>query len=1857
TVVGGAPAAPTWAPPTTVLPTGVAWTTQPPVPPAAPQPAPRSPRGPTARTWLLAGYWLLLAACALFSVVWLVVGAVVGFAASSPAFAASLTASAANGGTWAQGILGALGHSEPGAQALLDYALSLASILLGVVMAVRRGRSWSARLLVLALVGSAGAFNLQAHAAASAVETATGLAIGGVHQVLLHGVACAAYILALLIFPPGADEASADGAGIRRPGAVPVVVATVTLLLAGFGTALLPHTASCVLFFGFAVPAAGLLALPRRVRHSSTDDQRTQARLLFSVLLAAGAIAVVLAGVSLLVWGIGWGGLALMDPTAGGSGDLPLALLFWFSRLACVAIAGAVLIALRTGGLQNAERWFSRGLVVALDTAVIGGGYVLVHTVVALLVGGPGATLWSAVAACTVAAVAFLPVHVAAERIVDRLLYGTRPTPYSVLAGIAALSRSTAADAPDLARVAEAVGRGLGATTCRLTVVRPGLRDRTYSWAEPGVHVADDLTEVAVRHGEERIGTIAVDRAAVAGLGAQRQSLLTDIADSLGAVLQASRYGIELERQLRAALAHAGEIAVSRRAAVAEMDGERRRIERDLHDGAQHHLVSLRLSLGLVEHLVKAGKFDQARERLDQVVEQIRTAESILAETATGVVSPLLSEHGLVGGLASELGGGSPPVAVEAPGLAGVRFPADVEAAVWFCCLEGVNNARKYAGGAPVVVRLAVQGGSLRFLVRDEGPGFDQTAAQGGANRGMRNLVARISSVGGRIEVRSRPGEGTTVEGSVPVPSHHEETIPIDAVQAAAWRAGSASSPPRTEPRTSRVGGADAGPSGTERGGATAPVDPSAAVGSGVTGSGVAADPTDSGVAGSGVAGTADAPAAASERPSSESAEPATGPPAGERTRAGAGAGQAPAGGMWRSRPPEEDPAAPTGGDLTGAADDLEWFDPRAVAAAPRSDTTTDDPGFGAGFVDGGPSGRHVRDEAPQDPEESAGFVAGQEVSPSGQVNHVAGDAAPEEAPDPGGAPDVHDGSAAGVESIDDGTAPVAPVIGDAAVAETVAAEPAAAVPVVEEPAVAAGPGEGRAAVEPDDVRAGAAGSAVVAGSGDARPWGEPVAAGSAAEPVAAEPVAAGFGAAEPVATEFGSTEPVAVEFSAADPVAAERFAGEQVAAEPLAGERVTAEPLAAEPSRPTRSGDESASFGSGAGEPVAAGPVAAEPGVAEPGVAEPGVAEPGVAEPGPAGSFASESFGAGSVVRPGSGDEFAPVGSGAAQVAAEQVAAEQVAAEQVVAEQVVAEPDLAEPVGVGSAVPATPGGEPGDLAGGEFAPGGFGAQAPEGAPDTVRVAPDAETTGPIPVVTATPGEADASTATATSPTGIPAVGAVAAAPPHPTTPAEPPVAQPTGGFPAAALHPRSSPSGPAPSVQGAAPGLVRDTSGPAGAGTLRDRVRGALALAAELYRETPHATRIVALYGRLDEPLRIAFAGPAGVGTSTLVEAVLGHPGAPAPPPTRAPVWWRHGAPAAVGVHADGTGAPYGGPWPPDPATAAALDRIELHVPHPLLGSATILDLPGVDAPDGRGAGLLGPDEPVADALVLLLRPDHPEDAAAFAMLHTGVVPHARANALGVLARADETPGGLDPDTGARVAAELASRSDVRRLARTVVPVSGLLARAAPTLSPADVEALARGAAVDPALAARLGPSGLGAAAAMARTAPDPASVVAGLLARSGIDRFRDLVATRFVSRSDVLVARSVLQRLEIMVRTTPPPAGARPLQYELERVRAGAHELAETDLLDQLLAGTLVMPPAELLAAERLLGMNGTAPAARLDLDPDADDAAVAAAAADRLQYWQRAAAHPASPQSVRAVAAVLVRTCERLLAVSAR
>jgi signal transduction histidine kinase len=728
-------------------------------------PRPTRDRAGVARRRLgIAGYVALLGVCTLASLASLAIGTVV-LAGGGPGASA---AAARQGNRWAEGLMAAARYSAPIPEVALDYTFGLLGIGVAVVLLASWWRSWPVRLLALGLVSAVGAFTLQARAVSVVVGTATGIGLGELCHVLLHGTACAATVLALLIYPRAGD---------LRPRSVPArTLLTAALLLVGFGTALLPNTVGSVALFGLLVPVIGAAALLRRVRGGRAEAERTRARLLFSVLVAAIAIAVVLVVITGLLWAIGWDGLTLTDPTAppGMSGLLAqTALLFWFSRLVAVAIGGAVLLAAQREGLWTAERLFGRGLVAALVAAIIGGGYLVVQTVVVTLTTDRETytTLPATAVAIALSALAFQPVYARAEQLVDRVLYGTRPAPYSVLAEITALSRATAADAPDLARVAEAVGRGLGATRCRLTVFRPGLRDRSYTWAERGAPASDAEVGVLVRHADELIGRIAVDRVAVAGVHVERRRLLDDIADSLGAVLQASRSGIELERQLRAALAHAGEIAVSRRAAVAAMDGERRRIERDLHDGAQHHLVSLRLTLGLVEHQVSVGQFEPARARLDQVAEQIDTAESILAATASGVSSPLLAERGLAGALDVELAGGHPPVVVDCAEVgAGVRFPADVEAAVWFCCLEAVNNARKHAQGATVRVRLGVADGRLCFTVADDGPGWDAEAGAGSPGRGLRNVRARIAVVGGRIEIRSKPGAGTTVEGSVPVP-------------------------------------------------------------------------------------------------------------------------------------------------------------------------------------------------------------------------------------------------------------------------------------------------------------------------------------------------------------------------------------------------------------------------------------------------------------------------------------------------------------------------------------------------------------------------------------------------------------------------------------------------------------------------------------------------------------------------------------------------------------------------------------------------------------------------------------------------------------------------------------------------------------------------------------------------------------------------------------------------------------------------------------------------------------------------------------------------------------------------------
>ena len=205
------------------------------------------------------------------------------------------------------------------------------------------------------------------------------------------------------------------------------------------------------------------------------------------------------------------------------------------------------------------------------------------------------------------------------------------------------------------------------------------------------------------------------------------------------------------------------ELRATRARIVATGDAERRKIERDLHDGAQQHLVALSYKVGLARELADpevAQRLDDVGKELDEILEELR-------DLAHGLYPSVLREFGLREALASVVRRSAPPAKLEAPAIG--RYPEDVEAAVYFCCLESLQNVAKHAGsGATAVVRLRERDGRLEFEIVDDGSGFDVESARGSGN-GYTNMTDRMASVGGTLSVDSAHGRGTTVRGSLSV--------------------------------------------------------------------------------------------------------------------------------------------------------------------------------------------------------------------------------------------------------------------------------------------------------------------------------------------------------------------------------------------------------------------------------------------------------------------------------------------------------------------------------------------------------------------------------------------------------------------------------------------------------------------------------------------------------------------------------------------------------------------------------------------------------------------------------------------------------------------------------------------------------------------------------------------------------------------------------------------------------------------------------------------------------------------------------------------------------------------------------
>jgi signal transduction histidine kinase len=205
---------------------------------------------------------------------------------------------------------------------------------------------------------------------------------------------------------------------------------------------------------------------------------------------------------------------------------------------------------------------------------------------------------------------------------------------------------------------------------------------------------------------------------------------------------------------------------------VAAQDEERRRIERNIHDGAQQELVALAVKIRLLEQLVERDPMEAKSIAVALQVDAGRALDD-LRELARGIYPPLLADKGLVAALESQARRFVVPVTLEGEGIG--RYPREVEAAVYFSCLEALQNVAKYARASGVTLRLADGDGQLRFEVDDDGVGFDSGGTTHGT--GLQGIADRLSALGGDVHVRSTPGAGTSVSGELPIVEASVEAI------------------------------------------------------------------------------------------------------------------------------------------------------------------------------------------------------------------------------------------------------------------------------------------------------------------------------------------------------------------------------------------------------------------------------------------------------------------------------------------------------------------------------------------------------------------------------------------------------------------------------------------------------------------------------------------------------------------------------------------------------------------------------------------------------------------------------------------------------------------------------------------------------------------------------------------------------------------------------------------------------------------------------------------------------------------------------------------------------------------------
>lgn len=445
------------------------------------------------------------------------------------------------------------------------------------------------------------------------------------------------------------------------------------------------------------------------------------------------------------------------------------AVAFRVFRIVFALIPIALLIELARFRLWDINRVINRTLAYTLIAGIISLAYlVLVIGLGALFGFGERLNLVVSIAVTILVAAMFQPLRDRAMKVANRIIYGNRATPYELLS---AFSNRMGGRydfqvlIPELARI---LGEGIGASQAEVWLHVDGELVRAALWPgdemEPlsvamengSIPMLEGRDRVAdVRHGNEVLGALSVTKPAGEPMTPVEGRLLDDAASQAGLAFK----NVQLNTELRARLE---ELRASRSRLVAAQDAERRRLERDIHDGVQQHLVALSMKLGRAHDLAED---DPAAAKEIMAELQADTGETLqaLRDLARGIHPPVLSDHGLVKALEAHARRCPIPVRVEASDMG--RYPIDVESAIYFCCLEAIQNAIKHSGAPSVTVTLNSVPGEIRFLIADHGRGFERG---GPAGAGLQNMSDRLAALSGRISVESTPGQGTVVIGTVP---------------------------------------------------------------------------------------------------------------------------------------------------------------------------------------------------------------------------------------------------------------------------------------------------------------------------------------------------------------------------------------------------------------------------------------------------------------------------------------------------------------------------------------------------------------------------------------------------------------------------------------------------------------------------------------------------------------------------------------------------------------------------------------------------------------------------------------------------------------------------------------------------------------------------------------------------------------------------------------------------------------------------------------------------------------------------------------------------------------------------------